>query len=528
MKEPDMASLRCQINARLPCHACEISTQLRKLANQFPPSRNNILSYSERLEAMSTNFLLLFPIMNSLPNKDLIIVRHHLGPCQRFLNKLNGLQELLALCARNSTTRPAVLVSGKWISPLGEDAHRCFQEALSNIDASINRAVYSMRESFKCGGVLCSELEVLFEWVAKSLQVSFNHLGANDTVLLQDCLGFSYEEITVQTDAAFSAQDSSPSFIRKPLTSLFGIRALQIQPLTTLPLSPVLSNFPDLRSLSWIKNGEPEALIIPSVKGYDATLDVSSFDDLLEIESHYQATFPESLLDYTWDKEAQGSAGRLVLHKTLLTSHDNGRPKEREVLLFQHKLLFLRNKGDFKMVIWDISLWKDVILIAYNPIGRLRRAKDTSMESGSLTVYWKMEMAGKPRVSAVQLYFDDPWSLQLWAAFLALDPEMPEQIPLKRQNRSTFQKHHLLNGNRTLTSNFQCHLCRNLVCLDLSRIPQPARMELLLVFGLRSHVLKNLARTWRASPHLAYSGTAHPENSRKRTRSFGDYLDFAT
>jgi hypothetical protein len=160
MEETATTSLRNQKTARLTCNAWEISGQLRKLANRFPQSRDNILSYSERLEAMSMNLISLFPILNSLPNRDLIIARHHLGTCHSFINMFHGLQELLVICASNSKLRPVILLSGKCLSLLSEDALLHFQQALSNMETSIGRAIYSMRESFKYNGELCSDLEV--------------------------------------------------------------------------------------------------------------------------------------------------------------------------------------------------------------------------------------------------------------------------------------------------------------------------------------------------------------------------------
>jgi len=149
-----MASLRRQTNARLTCHVWEISGQLKKLANRFPQSRDSILSYSERLEAMSMNLTSL------LPNKDLIIARHHLAPCHRFINTFHGLQELLTICASNSKLQPVILLSGKRLSLLSEVAVLHFRQALSNMEASISRAICSMKESFKYNGHLCSDLEV--------------------------------------------------------------------------------------------------------------------------------------------------------------------------------------------------------------------------------------------------------------------------------------------------------------------------------------------------------------------------------
>ena len=156
----DEPSFQNQSNARLTCHAWEISGQLRKLAPRFPLSRVNILGYSSRLEAISISLLSLFPILTALPKRDLIIVRHHLGTCHSFLKTLYSLQELLNICANNSKLQPVVLVSGKRLSLLSEDAHSYFRQALSSMEASIRRAIYSMRESFKCGGELSSALDL--------------------------------------------------------------------------------------------------------------------------------------------------------------------------------------------------------------------------------------------------------------------------------------------------------------------------------------------------------------------------------
>lgn len=122
---------RDQPNARLTCHAWEISGQLRKVAHRFPQSRVNILGYSWRLEAISTSLLSLFPILTALPKRDLTIARHHLGTCHRLLKTLYSLQELLNICAGNSGLQPVLLVSAKRLSLLSEDAHWYFRQALS-------------------------------------------------------------------------------------------------------------------------------------------------------------------------------------------------------------------------------------------------------------------------------------------------------------------------------------------------------------------------------------------------------------
>jgi hypothetical protein len=54
-----------------------------------------------------------------------------------------------------------ILLPGeKRLSPLSEDAHLQFQQALSSMEASIRLTICSMRESFKYNGELCSDLEV--------------------------------------------------------------------------------------------------------------------------------------------------------------------------------------------------------------------------------------------------------------------------------------------------------------------------------------------------------------------------------
>ncbi len=263
--------------------------------------------------------------------------------------------------------------------------------------------------------------------MAASLQCPSTQLKVRDAASSQDCLTFAYEELAVTKDASSPAEEGHLTSTRTNVVDLPGIRALQVKPVTALLSNPVVGYFPDLGSLSWIDNcGEHwfvqqrSQLSDPE----DMIRHASFFERLLENrQSGYQATFAERLIDYKWDQETQRSAGSLVLHDTLMTSHNHGRIKEREVLLFQNRLLFLRNKDHLKMVVWNISLWEDIILVAYDPKGILRREiKDT----GSLTVYWKTEVAGKPRVSGVKIYFKELSSLELWAAFLALDPKPPE------------------------------------------------------------------------------------------------------
>lgn len=257
--------------------------------------------------------------------------------------------------------------------------------------------------------------------MATSLQTPSIHLSAKVLASPQECLAFAYEELAVPTDANSPAKDGHlPS--RTNVTDLPGIRALQVKPVLVPISTPVLRYFPDLRSLSWTDNCGVHGFVLSPSNLYDpddTSQQVSFFETLIESQSECQASFAETLIDYNWTQETQRSAGRLVLHGILMTSYNHGRLKEREVLLFQNSLLFLRKKDGLKMVIWDISLWKDVILVAYNPKCHLRRA---TQDIGYLTVYWKTEIAGIPRVSGVNIYFKELSSLELWAAFLSLDP----------------------------------------------------------------------------------------------------------
>jgi hypothetical protein len=262
--------------------------------------------------------------------------------------------------------------------------------------------------------------------VAGSLQRPSTHLKVKDITSSQDCLIFAYEELAATADASSPAKEGHLPSTRTNLTDLPGIRALQVKHVTVLLSSPTAGYFPDLGSLSWTDNRGEHGYLQPPSQLYDShdINQLSFFEKLLEYhQSGYQASFSERLIDYNWDQETQNSAGSLVLHDTLMTSHNQSRTKEREVLLFQKRLLFVRNKNDFKMVIWDISLRKDVILIAYNPKSLLRRA---NKDVGSLTVYWRTEVAGQPRVSGVEIFFDNFSSLELWAAFLALDPKLSD------------------------------------------------------------------------------------------------------
>lgn len=261
--------------------------------------------------------------------------------------------------------------------------------------------------------------------MAATLQTPSVHLGAKDLASPLDYLAFAYEELAEPTDTSSPAKEGHlPS--RTNVTDLPGIRALQVKPVMVPISTPVVGYFPDLGSLSWTDDCGEHPFVLPLSQLYysdDTYQQVSFFEILLEHQSDYLASFAETLIDYNWSQETQRSAGSLVLHDILITSYNHGRMKEREVVLFQNRLLFLRKKDNLKMVIWDISLWKDVILIAYNPRCHLRRA---NKDAGYLTVYWKTEVAGQPRVSGVNMYFDEQPSLELWAAFLSLDPRPPK------------------------------------------------------------------------------------------------------
>jgi hypothetical protein len=261
--------------------------------------------------------------------------------------------------------------------------------------------------------------------VAASLQTPSIHLGAKDLASLQDYLAFAYEELAAPTDAHSPANEGH-LISRANVTDLPGMRVLQVKPVIVPVSTPVVGYFPDLGSLSWTDDCGEHGFVPPPSRLYDPDdtyQQASFFKTLLEHQSEYQACFAATLIDYNWSQETERSAGSLVLRDILITSYNHGRMKEREVLLFQNRLLFLRKKDNLKMVIWDISLLKDVILIAYNPRCHLQRA---TKDAGYLTVYWKTEVAGRPRVSGVNLYFEELSSLELWAAFLSLDPRPPK------------------------------------------------------------------------------------------------------
>lgn len=98
-------SFRNQVNAKLTCHVWEIGGQLRKVAKRFPKSKDNILTYSKRLEAINISLMTILPILSHLPGKDRVIAQHHLGWRYRFIDALYGLLELLDVCASDSKLR---------------------------------------------------------------------------------------------------------------------------------------------------------------------------------------------------------------------------------------------------------------------------------------------------------------------------------------------------------------------------------------------------------------------------------------
>lgn len=215
------------------------------------------------------------------------------------------------------------------------------------------------------------------------------------------------------------------------------------------PDGPVGGPFPDITSLSWIEQGmEHNFDLLPSeffgeiefFEGMDQA--ISYFESLQKSQSSYQDSLRERLPDHNWNKVGQSSARNLLLHEISMTSHNRGRIKEREVLLFQNRILFLRRKGAIEVVIWDISLSKDLILVAYNPNDPSMRA---SLDAGALTVYWKTELAGQHRISEVKVFFEDMKMQLLWRAFLALHSPMKEVgVPAIILSSSTIISHFII------------------------------------------------------------------------------------
>jgi hypothetical protein len=154
-----LKSVRNEAQAALICHAWEMGEQFRKVAKKYPQSRESLLEYSDRLDAISSSLLSLLPIMGNLLSKDSLIAGHHLGRCHRLIEPLYGLQELLKACNGDKNKHPVLELSDQSLGVFTGEAKLYFSNSLSNVEEAIFMAVRSMRDLFQFEGGLILELE---------------------------------------------------------------------------------------------------------------------------------------------------------------------------------------------------------------------------------------------------------------------------------------------------------------------------------------------------------------------------------
>jgi hypothetical protein len=113
-----------------------------------------------------------------------------------------------------------------------------------------------------------------------------------------------------------------------------------------------------------------------------------------------------------YTKQDEVDAGRFILRDKQLVSIGYGRRKERPIFLFEHWLVFCREKGHHQIGVQMVPL-KNILLVFY------RRQSMGAV----LTVYWNQgtsESSERQNISGAEIYFVDMDALTIWAAFLSL------------------------------------------------------------------------------------------------------------
>lgn len=105
----------------------------------------------------------------------------------------------------------------------------------------------------------------------------------------------------------------------------------------------------------------------------------------------------------------RASAGEVLLNDDLWIACEYGRPKKLTAILFETRLVILRNKTSQSHVQYDI------------PVEYLLQVTHRNGEPGSavLTVFWDAEPDGPHEVAGAELFFDDTDKMMLWAGYLA-------------------------------------------------------------------------------------------------------------
>jgi len=105
----------------------------------------------------------------------------------------------------------------------------------------------------------------------------------------------------------------------------------------------------------------------------------------------------------------KASAGEVLLSDDLWIACEYGRPKKLTAVLFETRLVILRNKTSQSHVQYDI------------PVEYLLQVTHRNGEPGSavLTVFWDAEPDGPHEVAGAELFFDDTDKMMLWAGYLA-------------------------------------------------------------------------------------------------------------
>lgn len=132
-----------------------------------------------------------------------------------------------------------------------------------------------------------------------------------------------------------------------------------------------------------------------------------------------------------WTTTDNELAGLLLLVDNLRVSIDFGRPKLKQVLLFENCLVFARWRGSERVVVHKVQR-RDLLQVCIQIL-------DLESESVVLEVYWYDKSSGSRDLSIAHLFSDDLNVLQIWAGFLSTrisdePPARPRKMIRTRQS----------------------------------------------------------------------------------------------
>lgn len=118
---------------------------------------------------------------------------------------------------------------------------------------------------------------------------------------------------------------------------------------------------------------------------------------------------------HEWTLQDYSKAGILLLRDNVLVSVGLGRPKKKNIQLFEHLLVFSRSNSHRHIISHKIPT-SSLLVVNYR-----RQDPAWSRESGTgyISLYWSVEQPGGHQVERTDMFFNDLNALKIWAAFLS-------------------------------------------------------------------------------------------------------------